>query len=423
MTLRAAPTEPADGEAPISVAMFTNLFAPVVSGSATQSMGLAATLAARGHKVVVITAHVDRQSAVHERIDGYDIYRIPALRLPEMSISLNFPWLNWTLWPANLRRMEDILRRHGVQVIHVHNHMFDLAFAGMILRRRLKLPAVLTLHTIIKHSIALFNLLLVPADRFVLKSLVVSQAEAVICPDCNVQRYLEERFSRQDGRLIPYGIDLPADPGQAVKQRIVEQYALKGKRVILSLGHVHALRNRLDLIRAMPRVRERFPNVRLLIVGAVADERPVALVKQLELGDAVIFTGPQPYADIPAYHALAELEAMWLDQADGGLNSLGIACMEGMYMARPVLTVSNEDTFGPGVLKNGRDIIILKAGDPDKIAAIIIDLLADEEKARRIGRAAEEVARTQFAWPSVRDQTLAVYRMALASSSSSVGPR
>ena len=398
------------GDPPLGIAMLTNLFHPVASGSATQIHGLSRELSALGHRVVVITAQVDPLTPGYEVMDGFEIYRIPALRLPRMSIALNFPWLNWTFWPANLRRLEAIIRRHDIDLLHVHNHMFDMAFAAIALKRSLGLPVALTLHTVIKHSIRAFNLLLYPADRSFLRRVVVRHADAVICPDMNIKAYLAEAFGRDDGYLVPYGISLPDHPGPAVERQIIEHFGLAGRRVILSLGHVHALRNRLDLIRAVPAVRERFPEVMLLIVGAVADQRPVNLVKQLSLGDTVIFAGPQPHAHIPVYHALAELEAMWFDQADGGKNPLGIACMEAMLAGKPVLTVSNIDTFGTGVLVSGRDVIILNALDAEPLSRTIIDLLDATQKIAHIGSTAQALAREHFAWRKVAAEMTAIYR-------------
>jgi 1,2-diacylglycerol 3-alpha-glucosyltransferase len=391
------------------IAMLTNLFHPVATGSATQTQGLAKALSELGHQIVIITPHLDPSSSKHEVIDGFEVYRIPTLRLPRMSIALNFPWLNWTFWPANLRRIESILKSHDIDILHIHNHMFDLAFSAIILKYRLNLPVVLTIHTVIKHNIRAFNLFLYPADRFFLRHAVVRHSNAVICPDVNIQDYLLDAFGRHDGSIIPYGISLPPHPGIEIEKDIVARFNLEGRRIILSLGHVHALRNRLDLIRAMVEVRIRFPEVLLLIVGNVADQRPVNLVKQLDLEDIVVFTGEQPHANVSVYHALAELEAMWFDQADRGKNPLGIACMEAMLAGKPVLTVSNVDTFGIGVLVNWRDVIILTSGEYKELAKIIIDLLEHPDKSQWIGSMAKSLASQRFAWSKIAAQTLAIY--------------
>jgi hypothetical protein len=119
---------------PFTVAMMTNLFHPIATGSATQALGLARALVAAGHRIIVITARLDPDLPDEEVFDGIRVYRLPAIHLPKMAISLNFAWLNWTFWPANLRRMVEIIRENHVDVLHVHNHMFDMAFAASILK-------------------------------------------------------------------------------------------------------------------------------------------------------------------------------------------------------------------------------------------------------------------------------------------------
>lgn len=399
----------------LRVAMFTNLFYPVVSGSATHTRGLARSLSEQGHHVIVITPHVDPSTPKYEVMEGFEVHRIPAIRLPEMPISLNFPWLSWTLWPKNLRRIENLLKQHNIQLLHIHNHMFDMALNGVLLKRRLKIPAVLTIHTVIQHSVRAFNLLLYPADRFFLRHAVVRRVDAVVCPDANIQNYLRQAFGRVDGKLVPYGISLPPHPGPEIETDIIERFGLQGRRLILSLGNVNVFRNRLDLIRAMPEVRSRFPNVLLLIVGGIGDQRPVELVKQLGLEDNVLFTGAQPHEHMSVYHNLAEIEAMWLDQDEAGQNSIGIAGMEAMLSGKPILTVSNVDAFGPGVLTSGRNVVILKAGDHEGLAVILNDLLAHPEKSQQIGQSAQALARNLFTWPQIAAKTTALYRSLIGS--------
>src|SRR5205807_1271870 len=107
------------GTAGLRVVMFSNLYPPVVSGSATQSSSLARELAKRGCEVAVITARVAGGSPEYERVDGVHVHRLPALRLPKAAIALNFPWLSYTFTPANLRRIAAILDRHSPDVLHL----------------------------------------------------------------------------------------------------------------------------------------------------------------------------------------------------------------------------------------------------------------------------------------------------------------
>lgn len=398
---------------PISVCMFSNLYPPVVSGSSTQTASLARELARRGCPAVVITAKVSGESKDYEVVDGVHVYRLPAVRLPRMTVSLNFPWLNYTFTRKNLRRVAEILERHRPDVLHLHNHMFDLALTASLVRRRTGLPLVLTIHTVIKHARAAYNLLLYPADRVMLKRLVVGQADALICPDLNVREYVREAFGRTDTSLVPYGISLPGSPVNGAVERLRAKYGLDGKRVILSLGHVHAIRNRKDLVEAMPGVLEKFPEAVLLIVGAVADGSPAAAAKRLDVDGSVVFTGHVPHAEVPAFLALADVEAHWLNQDTPDKTSLGIASLEAMGAGKVVLAAANENTYGPGVLKSGDNLILVEPGKPEKLARTIADLFGDHERRAAIGQRASQTVRENFSWEIIGDRTLGVYEEAI----------
>ena len=153
----------------LRVVMFSNLFHPVASGSSVHSRTLTAELVKHGCDVTMITARLTKDSPEYECVDGVHIHRLPSLRLPKMSISLNFPWLNATFWPANIRRIEAILDQRQPDVLHLHNHMFDLGLSAAIVKRRRKLPMLCTIHTMIRHPSPLCNAILVPADRWFLR--------------------------------------------------------------------------------------------------------------------------------------------------------------------------------------------------------------------------------------------------------------
>ncbi len=397
-----------------TIAYFSNLFPPVATGSATQSFGLAREMAAQGHRVIVITPHLDKKTPKVEEINGFKVYRIPCLHLPKMQIALNFPWLNSTFSISNIFRIRNILETEKVDLVHVHNHMFDLALMGSLVKIWLGIPFVVTIHTMIKHANPLFNAILFPLDRFFLKFFVISRADGIVSPDVNMDRYMRERFDRQDSKIIPYGISLPTYPGEQIEKEIVQKFNLKDKRVILSLGHLHSLRNRMDLIKGLALIKDQFPDLKLVIVGGVMDQRPVQLVKELGLQNHVVFTGPQPHSVVPVFHKLAEIEAMWLDQDKNDLNSLGIACMEGMLAGKPVMAVANERTFGPGVLKNGQNVIILKSGNPQYVAEKITELFTDTAKGQAIGQSAQQIATKYFAWNGVADQHENLYSNIIA---------
>jgi glycosyltransferase involved in cell wall biosynthesis len=398
---------------PLGVCMFSNLFPPVVSGSSTQCWHLSRHLAGRGCRVAVVTANVTGGLPAFETVEGVRIHRLPAVRLPKLPIALNFPWLNSTLTPANARRIRGILAEERPDVLHLHNHMFDLGFAAVRGRRSLGVPLVVTMHTVIKHPNRLYDGVLRPLDRVLLKRTVLDRCDGVLCPDQNVVGYVTEAFRRTDGVLVPYGVDFH-EPDPAIVSRLRERHQLAGRRAIVSLGHVHVIRNRRDLIAAMPLVRRAVPEAVLVIVGAEQSDEPRRQAQELGLGEAVVFTGAVPHAEAVAFLALAELEAHWLNQESADTTSLGVATLEAMAAGRAAVTSANLETYGPGILRDGENVVQAPREDPDRLAAILIALLTDQERRRSIGAQARATIEARFSWPAVGDQTLAIYERLVA---------
>ncbi len=399
-------------EGSLSVCMFSNLYPPVVSGSSTQTYSLARELARRGCKVAVITAKVEAGSEDYAFAEGVHVYRLPAIRLPKMPISFNFPWLSYTFTPRNLRRISQIVDEHRPDVLHLQNHMFDLAFAAVLTGRRKKLPLVVTIHTVVKHDRPSFNLLLHSVDRYILRSLVIDRAAAVICPDVNIEEYVHEVFDRSDAHIVPYGIDLPETPSDGLVERIRAKHGLAGRRVVLSVGHVHTIRNRKDIIEALPAILAEYPQTVLLIIGTVGDTTPLELARRLGVHESVIFAGPVAHSEIPAYLALADLEAHWLSQDCAGRTSLGIASLEAMAAGKAILAAANEETYGPKVLVNGVNLVLVEPGRPAELANVVVELLRDDERRNAIGRRARQTIQEQFSWESVCARTLRIYHRA-----------
>jgi glycosyltransferase involved in cell wall biosynthesis len=384
------------------VAMFSSLFPPVPSGSSHMSFRLSGELVRAGHEVTVFCAGFGH-APPREEVDGIQVIRLPALRLPRLRLTHNFKWFGMTLSPANLVAVRAEFLRRRFDVVHAHNHIFDLTVLAVWAARLYRLPLALTLHTIAQHPGRLCNAVLAALDKTLGRHLIVRRADAVVSPDPQMSAYIKRRFGLPEPPLIPYGIDVPVvrpEDGLRVRAR----YGLGAGPVILSLGHVHALRDRRELIHAMPAVLARHPGARLLVVGDVCIEEPRRWVAELGLEGQVIFTGAVPGEEVPALFAAADVEAHWLK----GLNALSLAGMEAMAAGVATVTTSYPEEQADG-LRSWENGVTVPPGDVAAAAAALLRLLDEPDLRRRIGRAGKELIRQRYSWEAVRTQHEELY--------------
>jgi glycogen(starch) synthase len=158
-------------------------------------------------------------------------------------------------------------------------------------------------------------------------------------------------------------------------------------RVIVSAARLFRHKGQHDLLAALPAVKERFPDVRVLIVGQ-DDPRGYlgeqsysevlrALCDELDLWGNVIFTGWR--SDVSSFMAASDIYVMPSFE-----EPFGMVFIESMFLERPVVALDNGGTRE--VVEHGRSGLLSEPGDVDAIAMNIIRLLGDDESRRSMGR-------------------------------------
>ncbi len=386
--------------------MFSNLFPPIPSGSSTFTWELARRIVALGHRVSVVTARVE-STARCEEVEGVEIHRLPATRLPPLALTHNFKWMTYTFTWHNLRFLGELFDHKRFDIIHQQNHIFDTILSSARLARRYRIPLVLSVHTWAQHPNPLFDRILMVLDELS-RRVIFQEASAVVSPDLVTKRYVALRHRVPDSTVIPYGIEAsPARPTDI--QQLRAELDLDGGPVILSLGHVNQLRNRKDLIEAMPLVLRRFPDCRLLVVGEVGLQEPVELVRQLDLEDSVVFAGAAPHVRIPAFFALSCLEAHTHNSQYPGP---GIASLEAMAAGLPVVT-GEVPAHDFSHFRNWENIVMVPPNSPKAMADALITLLSDASLRQRISENGRQMVKDRYSWDAVCRAYVALYRQVI----------
>ena len=199
--------------------------------------------------------------------------------------------------------------------------------------------------------------------------------------DVQMQDYITTRYAGAYAGLehIPVGVD-PAAVLGGDGARVRARHDLGDAPLVLSIGHVIPLRDRVALVEAMPKVLRRHPRARVLVVGRVYYDVFLERARELGVSHAVLAVGAVARADVPDYLAAADVEAHDL-QGYG----LGTASLESMAAGVPVVAAVRPDNF-PGVrLVSGQDLVLVPVGDVQALAAAVVELLGDPGRRAGIG--------------------------------------
>ncbi|MFO8062972.1 MAG: glycosyltransferase family 4 protein [bacterium] len=212
-----------------------------------------------------------------------------------------------------------------------------------------------------------------------------------------------EIFIRGDYEIIPVGVDTdrycPEGP--------VFSHISKGHSIIY-LGRMDRRKGLDRLIRAMPRIIEDVPDVKLYAGGGgpLLDEYRKLAVKT-GVDKHIDFMGYIDEDDLPKLYRSG---SVYVSPATGG-ESFGIVLIEAMASGIPVIA---SDIGGyRDVVDNGLTGILTDSADSRTLAKHITGVLLDSKKAQYLSNNALEKVSRHYDWDVVIDKTIEQYKRAI----------
>ena len=394
------------------VAFTNNFFPPRVSGSAHLTEELARRLTRRGVEVLVVTTGPGNVPTEESR-DGYRVARLPSWDLPKTRLSFSFD-IPLAVRPRNVRHLGRTLDAFAPDVLHQHGQFFDLTFMSSVWARRRKTPTVLSVHTRLEHPTRAYGKVLASADRTLVRAFMEISRPHVVVMDTPMREYITRRYRVPEQRMapIPVGVEPPTaikSAGSVVRERI----GAGDRPLVLSVGHVIPVRDRLGLVEALPAILEKRPDAIVVVVGHVYDDRFLRRSEELGVRNHIILTGSVPRAEIPCFISAADVE---IHELQG--HGLGTASLEVMASGVPVVAVVRPDNFPDVVLRSWENIVLVRPEDPKMLAEAVIRLLDDPELAGRVAAGQQRLVHDHFTLDVVTDAHVALYERVLAASRS-----
>lgn len=230
---------------------------------------------------------------------------------------------------------------------------------------------------------------------------------ASICNSDFTRRVMKQTSLCRRMIVVHNGIAVPAAPSANPRS--------SGPRTVACVGRLVDWKGQHVLIRAAPGVLTELPETRFVLVGSsVGDESTSyeeslrSLVAELGLEDSVDFAG-----------FTKDIDRMYREDFDLVVHAsiegepFGLVLIEAMAAGVPI--IASDCGACPEIIENGRSGLLVEPGNSDALAAAIVEVLSDAERAAMLRREGFERVRANFDMSQVVRGVEAVYDEVLGS--------
>ncbi len=393
---------------------------PDTGGQVVYVLELAKCLARLGYEVDIYTRRFEdqpEQDVINERVR---VLRVPCggdAFIPKETLCEHLPE-----WVENA---SEFIRDNRLRYAFINSHYWDAGLAGQALANQLEIPH---LHT--PHSIGAWKRDNMDGDPAVLEAKYNFRRrireEKVIYDECDVliattpqQRDIlkASEYDVPIGKIhvIPPGYDdsrffpVSIASRQALKQNLDAEGP-----VVLALGRMAHNKGYDLLIRSLPIVLKRIPDVRLLLAVGSTDPNPAELdqinqlrelTRELAIEKAVVFHDYIPDDLLPDYYRVADVFALC-----SRYEPFGMTAVEAMACGTPTV-VTTEGGLWEHVIW-GLEAIYANPFDPEAYGHAIADILRYPQVAAQLAKHGSQKARARFTWTGVAHQVIHLLEMA-----------
>lgn len=300
-------------------------------------------------------------------------YKLPALR-DAAAFAINetvVSWRNYFSASSAIRQIRKAVNDLNIDVIYTHDMRADLI--GCAVAMLMRVIWVSHVHGWLGQTASL-------KTRFHewMDGRLISKADMVLVGSENLRSAIQARHRCKAICVVPNSVDpetlrVAGTEVQTVRRRL----GLHRPDVLIgTVGRLHKGKGHDVLLRALAKLRQRYPALRCLIVGEGPHEYSLrALATRLGIAKVVTFAG---YCDSVAEY----LAAMDVFVTCSFAESLPITLLEAMVLCKPVVATAVGDV--ERVLDSGKAGMIVEPGHVDGVVRAVRSLLDHPQLARRL---------------------------------------
>lgn len=374
---------------PLRLCMISDDFLPAATGVGVHLQCLAQRMAARGHRVAVLTTRRPGEPA-RGFWRGVHVYRM-------YSVSM---YGFWQALPTP-RTLRALLEEEAPDLVH-HHYIGYLMLRAHAAARRLGVRQVYTCHMTAEHLTQPWPMR--PFRGLIAGSVVrfCNRCDFVIAPSANlVERYVN------DGVRVPSAfVSNPVEFDEETPVTLQEK--APGAFTVLYVGRLNEEKNLPYLLRAFAKLVKAAPRAELRIAGRGDKQAELErLAARLSIANSVRFLGFLDRREVAAQFAQSDVFVL-----PSLVETQGMVAMEAMRFAKPVI-VTNRIVSARELVDDGSNGFIVDPDDDGDLAGKLLRLHADPVLRTRMG-AAGFAKSAAYSPQAFADRTEAIYRTVCA---------
>lgn len=368
--------------------IITMEFPPQIGGIATYIHDLANALDPAS---TIVVAPLDPNAKAWDQSQKYKIIRMKMLSSK----------LLWPRWLPLIFKIRKLVKREKIEVIMIH-HVLPIGYVGVIIKKLKKIPFLL-----FSHGTDLLAGTATPWKKRMVAMVSRNSAQIIFNSESLKRRFLHAlpQFEKSSRVLYPCPEeDFLIPPPVAQLQKMRQQYALEGKRVILSISRLDEGKGFPHLIRIMPDVLKKFSDLVWIIVGdGPKREYITGLIQKNYLQNVVRYVGVMPHDVIKPFYYLADVFVLFTHPDEGREEGLGLVFLEASAAGIPALA-GRSGGVEEAVLNGQTGIVVDITQNVQGAKDALMNLLENKTYAQELGNNGQARIRAEFSWPHQLEQ-------------------
>lgn len=200
----------------------------------------------------------------------------------------------------------------------------------------------------------------------------------------------------EEGKLLGLDASKATDLGVAIEEKIFkpldnknelrQKLGITGEKIILFIGRINFDEKGVGyLMKAMPEIITKVPDVRLIIIGSGPDQKKMEeLIQEVGMGKYINPVGKKPFTELVQWICSADVfvvPSVWME-------AFGQVTIEAMSCGVPVVTT--DAGASPEINMHGETGLVVPIRDSKAIADAVVKILSDDVLRKKMGEAARK---------------------------------